>query len=130
MEIGTTALETEIAAPDDDPPGARLPPSSAALVGVPKWGFSPSPEYASSLKFVFPMLIIPARSAASTIAALWAAGALSRKTSAPAVVVSPLTSKRSFHAIGTPSRALSGLPCSQRLADAFADCSARSASRE
>ena len=45
---GTTPAATATAEPEDEPPGARA--GSSGFGGVPKCGFSPSPEKASSLR--------------------------------------------------------------------------------
>src|SRR5690554_542306 len=53
IEAAARPDATATADPDDDPPGARLVCASTGLSGVPKWGFRPSPEYASSDVFTF-----------------------------------------------------------------------------
>ena len=70
----------------------------------------------------------PARVALATTSASRVAGALDLSTTDPAVVTRPSISKRSFHAIGIPSHALSGLPSRRRCLEAWASFSARSSS--
>ena len=41
---GTTPAATATADPDDEPPGTRATAPERGLAGVPKCGFSPSPE--------------------------------------------------------------------------------------
>ncbi len=125
---GTTPAATATAAPADEPPGTRAPPSSARFTGVPKCGLSPSPEYANSDRLVLPTQIMPARAPLATSgASARAACALARaaNTAEAAVVTVPTTSNRSFHATGTPSSGLNGAPRFQRSADCAASASAR-----
>ena len=112
---GTTPAATATAEPDDEPPGhpAR---ARAGSTGVPKCGFRPSPENASSLRFVLPTQTIPAAASRATTGASAAAGAASRRSADAAVVGVPATSIRSFHATGTPSSGPRGAPARSRSA--------------
>ena len=64
IATGTMPAATATAEPDDEPPGAQ--PGARGFGGVPKCGFRPSPENASSLRFVFPTHTIPASASRAT----------------------------------------------------------------
>jgi hypothetical protein len=110
IATGTTPAATATAEPDDEPPGTRS--GASGFGGVPKCGLSPSPEYASSLRLVFPTHTIPAAARRATTGASATAGAASRYRIEPHVVGAPATSIRSFHATRTPSSGPSGVPAS------------------
>jgi hypothetical protein len=124
MAHGTTPAPTATADPDDDPPGIRA--GSNGLGGVPKCGFRPRPENASSVRFVLPMQTIPAAANRATTGASSAAAGASTRVIDAAVVGVPRTSKRSFQAMGTPSSGPSAAPSRCLLALARASSSARS----
>ncbi len=91
---------TEVAAPEEEPPGASA--GSFTLGGVAVTGFRPRPENANSVIWVLPRQTSPARVAFSnTTASLEGTRPLSNAE--PASVTVPAVSKRSFQLIGTPS---------------------------
>ena len=124
IATGTIPAATATAEPDDEPPGTR--PGARGLGGVPKCGFVPSPENASSLRFVLPTQTIPAAASRATTGASAAAGGASRRSADAAVVGVPATSSRSFHATGTPSSGPRRVPARWRPALAAASRRARS----
>jgi hypothetical protein len=129
MASGTTPAATATAAPDDEPPGAREPLSSARFTGVPKCGLRPRPEKANSGRLVLPMQIMPARVAWATSRASVCVATCFALTADAAVMTVPAISNRSFHATGTPSSGLKGAPLFQRAADCAASACARSGVR-
>ena len=124
---GTAPAATATAEPEDEPPGMRAGSPPRGLRGVPKCGLSPSPEYASSLRFVLPTQTMPAAASRAAIGASVRAGGAPRRSSEPAVVGTPSTSIRSFSATGTPSSGPSGAPARSRAALAAASRRARAA---
>jgi len=106
---GTRPRASATAEPEDDPPGTQS--GFRAFAGVPKWGFNPRPENASSLSWLLPTTTAPARSRFCTATASTVAGARKRASTAdPAAVTVPATSSRSLTRRGTPSRGPSGRP--------------------
>src|SRR5579872_847731 len=76
---------------------------------------------------VRPTAAMPAAASAATTGASALAGATSASAREPAVVTKPAKSKRSFQAIGAPSRGPRARPAARRASDAAASRRARSA---
>ena len=91
------------AAPEEEPPGRRPISRSHGLGGVPWCGFTPRPEKANSVMPVRPITTKPARRSRATAGASASAGGASRRTTEPAAVVCPASSKRSFTVTGMPA---------------------------
>ena len=114
---------TEVAAPDDDPPGTQA--GSCRLGGVSVDGLIPMPEKASSDICVLPRQTRPkAEAVASTRAS--ALGVRPFNKAEPASVAVPAVSKRSFQEIGTPSSGDFRVPARARADAALASARARS----
>ena len=76
--------------------------------------------------FTVPVVIMPALWAVAMTGASAVAGGSVLVTVAPAVVMRPFRSKRSFHATGTPSSGLAGSPIRNRKREACASAIALS----
>ena len=110
---------TLTAAPLDEPPGTRPPPSTVrpqAARGVPKCGLIPTPENANSTMLVRPNGIAPAARRRATTGASCVAAGRERSTVEPAPVTSPATSNKSLIDTVMPSSGRA-LPSSMRVCD-------------
>ena len=109
-------VATDTAPPLVDPPGTRGCASRtrvAGFAGVPWCAFSPTPEKANSLRFVWPTSAAPARRSRATAGQSAVAGAASASDCEPAVVGAPATSKRSFTDTARPPNNGSGCAASR-----------------
>ena len=96
-------LATEIAAPDEEPPGMRGVAGSPRLAGVPWCGLMPTPEKANSVMLVRPSRAPPAaRRRATATASARAAGEWA-STTEPAGVGWPAMSNRSLTEKASPA---------------------------
>src|SRR6476469_3210656 len=96
----TIPAATATAEPEEEPPGIRS--GASGLTGLPKCGFSPSPEKANSLWFVLPTHTVCFARFRTMGASSVATGAF-RRDAEPLVLRVPATSKRSFQATRGPS---------------------------
>ena len=107
--INAAPVATDTPAPEEEPPGTRgtpgrTPNRASHAAGVPKCGFTPTPEKANSTMFVRPMMDAPALRNRATATLSCAAGGASAKTVDPAAVVCPAISKRSLTDAASPAK--------------------------
>ncbi|GAO27353.1 hypothetical protein ALISP_7173 [Alicycliphilus sp. B1] len=115
-------VATDTPAPEDEPPGTRAGPGRApwrasCAAGVPKCGFTPTPEKANSTMCVCPTMAAPARRRRATAVQSAGAGGASASTVEPAAVTMPRMSNRSLTETARPasgSRATPGAAAAAR----------------
>ncbi len=118
---------TDVAAPDDEPPGTRAGPAPAAgLPGVPWCGLMPTPENANSDMLLRAMNAAPARRKRAIAGASAAAAGAAASTVEPAAVTSPATSNKSFTDTARPASGPSSLPLATAASAAAATARADS----